>query len=240
MNSSPDWKLVWSDEFDYNGLPNSKKWDYEVGKIRNNEAQYYTKARKENARVEDGKLIIEGRKEEYKGSHYTAASLITLGKFSFQYGRVEVRAKLPKARGTWPAIWMMGEDHPLVGWPRCGEIDIMEHVGFNPGFIHGTIHQINDEKKHWSKGEIVKVPDCTDAFHTYGLEWSKEGLTIFIDDNRYFEFPYQGPGKWTFDRKMYLLINLAIGGQWGGANGIDEAAYPQRYEIDYVRVYQRK
>ena len=235
----PGWKLVWSDEFNYTGLPDPKKWDYEVGLVRNGEAQFYTKERRENARVQDGHLIIEARKEDYKGSKYTAASINTLGKFTFQYGRLEVRAKLPKARGTWPAIWMMGEDIGQVGWPRCGEIDVMEHVAHDPGTIYATLHQLGDDGKEWSKGDKMSVPDFGDAFHTYAMEWMPSGLKFFVDDKVYFDYPYQGPSKWIFDRKMYLLINLAIGGNWGGQKGIDDGAFPCRYEIDYVRVFKQ-
>ena len=146
------WRLVWSDEFDYTGLPDPKKWDYEEGFVRNNEAQYYTRARKENARVENGMLVIEGRKEKFpvpqassggKGrqfADYTAASLITLNKADWKFGRIEVRAKLPQGRGVWPAIWMLGSNIRQVGWPACGEIDIMEFVGHTPGFVHATVH----------------------------------------------------------------------------------------------------
>jgi beta-glucanase (GH16 family) len=134
-----DWQLVWGDEFDYSGAPDPEKWDYETGRIRNNEAQTYT-TRAENARVEDGKLVIEARRETMDGAEYTSASLNTLGKFGFQYGRIEVRAQLPGARGSWPAAWMLGEDRSVIGWPRCGEIDIMEHVGHNPGVVHATLH----------------------------------------------------------------------------------------------------
>lgn len=232
------WKLVWSDEFNGRGLPDPKKWDYEVGLIRNKEAQYYTKARKENVRCENGRLIIEDRKEPFEGAEYTSGSINTLGKFTFQYGRVEVSAKLPKALGTWPAIWMMGEDRPEVGWPRCGEIDIMEHVAHNPTQIHATVHQAKDGGGFWSKGGTMKLPTYGDEFHTYAMEWSKEKLVFFVDDKAYFTFPYEGPSKWSFDRKMYLLLNLAIGGTWGGEKGIDAEAFPQRYEIDYVRIYQ--
>ncbi|MBN1818816.1 MAG: DUF3472 domain-containing protein, partial [Sedimentisphaerales bacterium] len=135
----PQWKLTWGDEFDYTGLPNADKWDYEVGFIRNQEKQYYTKARAENARVEDGMLIIEGRKEKYDRADYTSASIHTWGKQHFLYGRIEVRAKLPTGRGTWPAIWMLGINRRELGWPACGEIDIMENVGFDPDTIHANI-----------------------------------------------------------------------------------------------------
>jgi beta-glucanase (GH16 family) len=233
------WKLVWADEFEYRGLPDPKKWGYEEGLVRNNELQFYTKGRAENARVENGALVIEGRREPFRGAQYTAASLVTLGRFAVQFGRVEMRAKLPAARGTWPAFWMMGEDIERVGWPRCGEIDIMEHVGHNPGVIHANVHQIGEDGKHWSKGDQIRVPDCASAFHVYAVEWRPDGLDFFVDDNKYFTFPYQGPGKWTFDRRCYLLLNLAIGGAWGGQKGVDETAFPQKYVVEYVRVFQQ-
>jgi Beta-glucanase/Beta-glucan synthetase len=234
-----DWKLVWADEFNYHGLPDPKKWDYEVGKVRNNELQYYTKARPENARVEGGPLIITGRRESFEGSEYTAASVTTQGKAGWKYGRFVVRAKLPKTLGSWPAIWMLGEDITKVGWPRCGEIDIMEHVAHNPGVIHGTIHQPGVGEPHTSKGGTLKVPDYGDAFHVYPVEWYPDRLDFFVDDRKYFTFPNEGAGKWTFDKKFYLLLNLAIGGSWGGQKGVDAAGWPQEYRIDYVRVYQK-
>ncbi|MDR3246305.1 MAG: glycoside hydrolase family 16 protein, partial [Prevotellaceae bacterium] len=127
------WELIWSDEFNYSGLPNSRKWNYEEGFVRNREAQYYTKARLENAKVENGELVITARKEAYDAASYTSASINTRGKFEFQGGRIEVRAKLPEGRGVWPAIWTLGTNINKVGWPVCGEIDIMEFVGYEPG-----------------------------------------------------------------------------------------------------------
>lgn len=233
------WKLIWSDEFDYRGLPDPKKWDYEEGLIRNKELQFYTRGRAENARVENGALTIEGRREAFRGANYTAASLTTLGKLAFQFGRVEMRAKLPAARGTWPAFWMLGEDIGRVGWPRCAEIDIMEHVAHDPGVVHATLHQIGDDGKHWSRGEQIRVPDFATAFHVYAAEWYPDRLDFFVDDKKFFTFPYQGPGKWAFDRRCYLLLNLAIGGAWGGQKGVDESAFPQKYVIEYVRVFQQ-
>jgi beta-glucanase (GH16 family) len=234
-----EWKLVWADDFDRNGLPDSKNWGYELGKVRNNELQFYTN-RPENARVEKGQLIIEGRHERFQGSDYTAASLITLGKQSWQYGRFVIRAKLPRARGTWPAIWMMGDDIEKVGWPRCGEIDVMEHVAHTPGTIYGTLHQADANGKHVSKGESLRVPDCMDTFHIYALEWYPDHLDLFVDDHKYLTYAKDGKGPWTFDKKYYLLMNLAIGGDWGGQKGVDAAAFPQQYIIDYVRVYQKR
>jgi beta-glucanase (GH16 family) len=238
--SKPKWNLVWHDEFDRDGLPDPKKWGYEVGLVRNNEAQYYTKARKENVRIEHGILIIEARKESYSGSEYTAGSINTLGKFTFQYGRLEVRAKLPKTLGSWPAIWMLGEDIETVGWPRCAEIDVMEHVQITPGVIYATVHQSQDGGGHQSKGGKMDLADYADAFHNYAVEWKPTGLEFFVDDKSYFTFPYQGPSTWTMDRRMYILLNLAIGGAWGGQKGIDAKGFPCRMEVDYVRVYQQK
>ena len=239
--SEREYKLVWSDEFNYHGRPDPKKWDYEVGLVRNKEPQFYTKDRRDNARVEGGYLVIEAWKQPYKGADYTSASLITLGKFEFQYGKVEVRAKLPGGRGSWPAIWMMGADRPLVGWPRCGELDIMEHIAHEPSTIYGTIHQISpDSKGHVSLGGKTDIPTATSEFHIYGMEWTPKEIKFLVDGQAYFDLPYDGPTHWTFDRPMYLLINLALGGNWAGKFGIDDSMFPQQFLIDYVRVFQKK
>jgi beta-glucanase (GH16 family) len=255
-----DWKLVWSDEFDEPGLPSSQRWDYEQGFIRNGESQYYTRARKENARVENGMLIIEARKENWptqaaKGkessrlpgrgrdhAEYTSASLTTHGKAAWTYGRVEVRAKLPSGRGTWPAIWMLGTNIGEVGWPTCGEIDIMEFVGFDPGVVHANIHTKKyNHSINTGKGEKLKVPDASDAFHVYAVEWDRDHMDFFVDQQKYFTFRNEGKGpeSWPYDKDQYLILNLAIGGGWGGQKGIDDGIFPQKYEIDYVRVYQK-
>jgi len=256
-----EWKLVWSDDFDKPGLPDAAKWNYETGFIRNNEAQYYTSERKENARVEDGMLIIEARKEHFKNpsfdptakkgwggrsrefADYTSASLTTRAKSSWTFGRIEVRAKLPAGRGTWPAIWMLGTNAPQVGWPACGEIDIMEFVGFAPGVIHANIHtrKYNHIQKT-GKGDQIKVPDASQSFHTYALEWDADHLDFFVDDRKYFTYRNEKSGSdaWPYDKAQYLILNLAIGGSWGGQKGIDDADFPQRYYIDYVRVYQKQ
>ncbi len=238
---SPDplkWKLVWSDEFERPGLPDPAKWGYETGLVRNNELQYYTASRPENARVEGGRLIIEARKEEWEGSHYTSASLHTLGKASWRYGRLEVRAKLPAARGTWPAFWTLGENYPEVNWPRCGEIDILEHVAHHPGVIFSNIHY-GDPSHHNAKGFLV-VPDVTCAFHVYAVEWHADHLDFMVDGRIYFTCRKEDSrdGTWPFDHPHYLILNLAVGGVWGGEMGIDADSYPQRYEVDYVRVYE--
>jgi len=237
------WKLVWKDEFDYAGLPDSSKWNYDMGGHGwgNHELEYYTDKRKENARVENGKLIIEARKEDYEGMKYTSARLVTKGKGDWQYGKIEVKAKLPKGLGTWPAIWMLASNEPMK-WPDDGEIDIMEHVGYHHGFIHGTVHC----KKYnhvigTQKSNIIEVPDCSEKYHVYGLEWSADSIKISIDNKVYFRFANEHSyDAWPFDNKMHLLLNIAVGGDWGGQKGVDEKIWPQRMEIDYVRVYQQK
>jgi beta-glucanase (GH16 family) len=236
------WKLVWSDEFNYTGLPDSAKWGYDVGGNGwgNHELEYYTDRRKENARVENGQLIIEARKESFEGMKYTSARLVTKGKGDWQHGKIEVKAKLPKGLGTWPAIWMLGSATPLK-WPDDGELDIMEHVGYDQGVIHGTIHcKKYNHVIHTQKSATIKLADCSEAYHIYGMEWSADSLQISVDGKPYFSFTneHSGYAAWPFDNKMYLLLNVAVGGDWGGQKGVDEKIWPVKMEIDYVRVYQ--
>lgn len=241
-NSNGEWKLVWSDEFDKDGLPDPSKWGYEEGFLRNIEAQYYTVARKENARVEDGHLVIEARKEPFGGGEYTSASVTTRGKASWRYGRIEVRAKLPTGVGTWPAIWMLGTNIREVGWPKCGEIDIMENVGFNPDQIHANIHtEAFNHVKGTGKGSSITIEKPYEDFHVYKVEWYPDRMDFFVDDQKYFTYENSGNGnaEWPFDKEHYLILNLAIGGAWGGQQGIDDSIFPQQYLIDYVRVYQQ-
>lgn len=235
------WKLVWSDEFNYIGLPDAKKWNYDVGGHGwgNNELQFYTEKRKENSRVENGKLIIEARKEDYKESKYTSARLVTRAKGDWKYGKVEVRAKIPSGRGTWPAIWMLASTDPF-NWPDDGEIDIMEHVGYNPHFIHATVHTKKyNHIIHTQRTDTVIVDNAFEQFHVYGVEWNEELLRISIDGIVYFTYPNRKEGyeAWPFDNKMHLILNVAVGGNWGGAKGVDENIWPRRMEVDYVRVY---
>lgn len=249
-----DWKLVWSDEFNKPGAPDPAKWTYEEGFIRNREAQYY---RPENARVENGSLIIDVRKEKFpnpkyqEGSEdwrrvpfaeYTSASLTTEGKASWTYGRFEIRAKFPRGRGIWPAIWTLGTNTREVGWPTGGEIDILEHVGHNSGTVHANVHTRGfNHARGNGRGATLKVPDATTAFHIYAVEWTPKTLEFFVDDQQYFTLNNDGSGtdSWPFDAPQYLILNLAIGGAWGGQQGIDDSAFPQRMVIDYVRVYEK-
>ena len=236
------WSLVFADEFDSAGAPDPAKWGYELGYIRNNEKQYYT-SRAENVRAEGGNLLIEGRKEAYQGFGYTSASINTRGRFEFLYGRVEVRAKLPAGTGTWPAIWMLGTNISQVGWPTCGEIDIMENVGFDPLRIHSSVHTAAyNHTIGTQKTASVTIANPADDFHVYAMEWSADQIAGFVDGQQYFTFRNEGTGSrtWPFDKPQYLLVNLAIGGSWGGQKGIDDSRFPYRYLVDYVRIYQQK
>jgi beta-glucanase (GH16 family) len=241
-DTSKHYKLLWSEEFNYTGLADSSKWKYEVGFLRNNEAQYYTQSRKENARVEDGLLVIESRKENFQGAAYTSASLNTLGKASFPVNsRVEVRAKLPQGLGIWPAIWMMGTNIDAVDWPKCGEIDIMEFVGHTPNKIWATFHWWDaskpDSSIHLSKGTSIEYNDLKDNFHTYVVERTAGKLTFFIDNHNYFVFDTAFTvQKDLFKHPFYILLNTAIGGSWGGK--IDDLIFPQKFYIDWVRVFE--
>lgn len=251
-----NWKLVWSDEFNYSGFPDTTKWNYEIGFLRNHEKQYYTKNRKENAVVKDGFLVITGVKEQFPNAayqagstswqkseamaNYTSASINTKGKADWKYGKVEVRAKLPAGKGVWPAIWMLGKNVSEVGWPACGEIDIMENVGFEPDRVHATMHYLDPvTKKHASNGKYTTSATLSSDFHTYTLIWDKKLINIYIDNVLYQSFNTEVAGKGkhnAYRNKQYLLLNLALGGDWGGK--IDDQIFPQQFIIDYVRIYK--
>lgn len=237
--------LVWADEFDRDGLPDPARWSYDVGGHGwgNKEPQFYTEKRLENARVEGGHLVIEARKEAWQGAPYTSARLVTKGKGDWAYGRIEVRAQLPRGRGSWPAIWMLATTKDRMRWPDDGEIDIMEHVGFDHGVVHGSVHT---KAYHHSIGTQktakLTVPDVSEAFHVYAIDWTRERIRFFIDDREYFQFARESDDAkvWPFDGPFHLLLNVAVGGNWGGQKGIDESTLPYRMRVDYVRVYQRQ
>jgi len=236
------WEMVWSDEFNAAGVPDPNKWDYEEGYIRNKEKQYYTKSRPENARVEGGFLVIETRKDGFEGHAITSASLHTRKKASWRYGRIEVRAKLPTGKGMWPAIWMLGINRQ-IGWPACGEIDIMENVGFDPLKIHANAHtKAYNHVLGTNKGDRIEVSNPAKHFHVYAIEWFEDRIDFFVDKTKYFTFRNEGTGNdvWPFDKPHYLILNAAYGGSWGGQKGTDDSILPQKYYIDYVRVYQTK
>lgn len=239
--------LVWSDEFNVNGLPDAGKWSYDTeGNATgwgNNEAQYYTQSRLENAEVKDGFLHITARKESYQDHDYTSARLVTRFKGDWLYGRVEVKAKLPDGRGMWPAIWMLPTDWAYGGWPASGEIDIMENVGYDPYIIVGSAHtEAYNHSIGTHKNGTISIPTCYSDFHVYALEWEVTEYRVYVDDDLYFTFKNEGTGYkvWPFDKRFHLLLNVAVGGNWGGAQGIDNTIFPREMVVDYVRVYQKK
>jgi beta-glucanase (GH16 family) len=256
----PEWELLWSDEFDYEGRPDPDLWYIENWPplVANSEDQAYT-TRSRNVRVADGLLTIEAHKEEYAGARYTSARIRSVGEGDVHYGRVEVRARLPGGVGTWAAIWMLPRDpyfyatncgpgddiHGTAScnaWPNSGEIDIMEYVGFQKNHIHGTVHNEAHYFIKWNqhKGRIL-VDGVEDEFHVYSLEWSPEKIDIFVDDSLYFSYMNEQLGwqAWPYDKPFYVILNLAVGGDWGRAGGpIDDDIFPQQMLVDYVRVYQ--
>lgn len=243
----PERRLVWSDEFEYSGLPDSTKWGYDHGTgcpevcgWGNNELQYYTTRRLENARVENGLLLIEARREKWEGKDYTSARLVSKKKGDWTYGRIEARIKCPVGRGTWPAFWMLPTDWKYGGWPHSGEIDIMEHVGYKPDTVYATAHTAAfTNNKGTENTRAFFLPDTESAFHTYAVEWREDRMDFFVDDVRYNTFlnQHKTSAEWPFDQRFHAILNLAVGGNWGGAKGVDEKIWPRRMEVDYVRVY---
>jgi beta-glucanase (GH16 family) len=236
-------KLVWSDEFNSGKRPDTSKWNYNIGNGEwgwgNNEQQYYTNA-PSNARIEKGKLIMEARKENKEGFKYTSARMLTQGKAAWTYGRFEIRAKLPKGMGSWPAIWMLGDNIKTAGWPACGEIDIMEEVWKEPNVINWSTHS---KMLNWPKGTQktykAKIKTATDQFHVYCLDWSEKSIQFYVDNHLYYTVVNEGRGKdyFPFVDPQFLLLNLAIGGNMPGLT-IDDTIFPIRMDVDYVRVYQ--
>jgi glycerophosphoryl diester phosphodiesterase len=229
-------KLIWSDEFNTNGVPDSTKWGYDIGGHGwgNNESQYYTD-RPENVNISNGILKIIVKKESYMGSNYTSARILTKNKFSFKYGKVEIRAKQPSGGGVWPALWMLGENIDAVDWPNCGEIDIMEYAGNRPEKITCALHHPGHYGANPDVGSKM-IANAETAFHIYTLEWTPENIKIFVDNQQIFEFA--NSKDVPFNQNFFLLFNCAIGGSYGGT--IDPNFISSNFEIDYVRVYQNK
>jgi beta-glucanase (GH16 family) len=230
----------WQDNFDGTSVDGSK-WTFETGGSGwgNNELQYYTAGN--NSKVQGGNLIIEARKETVSGMQYTSSRMITKGKGDFLYGRMEVRAKLPKGRGTWPAIWMLSSDNSYGNWPASGEIDIMEHVGYDPGKVHCTVHtSIFNGLNNTQKSSSKLVPNATEAFNVYRVDWTPYAIRGYINDVQYFEYVNANAGfsVWPFDKKFFVILNIAVGGNWGGAQGVDNTIFPATMEVDYVKVYK--
>jgi beta-glucanase (GH16 family) len=237
--------LVWSDEFNGQGLPDTSKWAYDTGRNRegwhNHELQYYSRDRTENAELRDGWLVITARKESLSSAadwgrqRYTSARLLTRGKAEWIYGYFEVRAKLACGKGTWPAIWMLGSQG---GWPAGGELDIMEHIGHQAGRVFSTVHTAGGSGAAGT-GAATQVPDACTAFHNYQMHWTKQGIRFGIDGVAHFEYLNPGTGgvRWPFDAPQFLILNIAIGGDLGGK--VDDSIFPVHMEVEHVRVYQQ-
>ena len=233
---------IWADEFNSTGTPDASKWGYDLGGSGwgNNELQNYTNSLN-NAKVENGNLIITAIKEPSGGKEYSSARLVTRGKGDFLYGRFEIRAKLPSGRGTWPAIWMLPTDWAYGDWPKSGEIDIMEHVGYDLNKVHVTVHtEAYNHSIGTQKGTNMIVPTATTEFHKYRVDWTPYAVRGYIDDQLMFTFINEGKGSasWPFDKRFHLLLNVAVGGNWGGAQGVDNTIFPKSMEVDYVRVFK--
>ena len=231
-------RLHWSEEFEGAAL-SEDTWNFQMGNgcpgicgWGNNELQHYTRT---NHRLEEGKLFITVRKE---GEGYTSTRITTREKMEFQYGRVEVRAKLPVGTGVWPAIWMLGSNIEEVGWPACGEIDIMEYVGREPGIVHTSLHT-PDSHGNTTNTQKTRVADIEDGFHLYALEWDPEGIRFFVDGIQVYEFAPEAKTKetWPFDQPFYLVLNTAVGGNFGGPK-VDDSIFPQEFVIDYIRIFK--
>ncbi len=242
--NSLEYDLVWSDEFDGDTL-DLDNWVYEVNGDGggNQELQYYTR---DNATVGDGILTITAKLEDYLGHAYTSSRITTNNKASWTYGIFEIRAKVPAGRGTWPAIWMMPTYSRYGGWPSSGEIDIMEYVGYNENVIHGTIHssRFNGQDGTQKGGSTSKYDDVTEEFHIYKVEWLPNKIKFFMDGENYYTYTPSSYSEcptsehWPFDGNFFMILNVAIGGTWGGAEGVDNTIFPTSLEVDYVRVYQ--
>lgn len=243
ITPEPEEGLIWSDEF--NETIDANVWSFETGSNGwgNQELQNYTNGN--NAHIENGKLVITARKvdENKAAGSYTSTRMITLGKKEFTYGRIEIRAKLPSGKGVWPAIWMLGSNINQVGWPACGEIDIMEYVGYQPNYIHGSIHC----PASYGATEFTKkleLENCEEEFNSYGIIWSENSIAYYVNNPETPFYTYTPKAldnsHWPFNKPCFIILNLAVGGTWGGAQGVDNSIFPQTMEIDYVRVYKIK
>lgn len=234
--------VFWSDEFDTDGAPDASKWGYNIGTgvngWGNNEKQYYTN-RSDNIKVEGGVLKIIAKKEDFQGSEYTSARIKTEGLFNFTYGRVEVRAKLPGSEGTWPAIWMLGSNFSSVGWPSCGEVDIMEQTGWDKNKVLATCHWLNTSNSQNASYSLdTSISNATTQFHVYAMEWNASTIKMFVDGTQYYVIDISNSGipNSPFHNNFFLILNVAVGGTLGGT--VPSNFTESTMEIDYVRVYQ--
>jgi len=250
-STSPTYQLVWSDEFSGpdGSAPDATKWAIQTGGNGwgNHELEYYT-TRPQNVQVQSGNLVITAVKEDYTGpdgvsQHYTSARMQTKGLFSQQYGRFEARIKIPKGQGMWPAFWMLGNNIDTAGWPACGEIDIMENIGKEPSIVHGTLHAPGYPPAGYTAAYTLPSGAFSDDFHVFAVEWEPQQLRIYVDGNLYGTYTQSGspsPTNWPFSTQpFFLLLNLAVGGDWPGAPDAS-TQFPQQMLVDYVKVYQKQ
>ncbi len=238
--SRPAWQLVWHDEFDGTTL-DPAKWVRETGGNGwgNAELEFYTD-RTENARIEGGNLIIEARRETFGTRDYTSARLKTEGLGAWRYGRMEARIQIPRGQGLWPAFWMLGDQCAAVGWPTCGEIDIMENIGREPRRVHGTVHgPVYSGAQGITSTYELSAGAFADSFHVYAVEWESGAIRWYVDDTLYKTTTTRDvPGQWVFDHPFFIILNVAVGGNWPG-NPDTTTQFPQTMRVDYVRVYQK-
>jgi beta-glucanase (GH16 family) len=239
--SYPGYTLTWSDEFNANTV-NTNNWNFETGNNNgwgNGELEFYT-ARTQNVFQSCGHLIIEARQEDFGGSNYTSARIKTQGSQQFQYGRIDIRAKLPVSTGLWPALWMLGSNFPQIGWPACGETDIMELVGLHPSQVVGSLHwaeQGGEEGSH-SQNYNLASGDFSEQFHVFSLIWQSDTLQMLVDDSPYMSLGSSSVGTtWPFNNPFFFIFNVAVGGNWPGPPN-ETTVFPQRMFVDYVRVFQ--
>jgi beta-glucanase (GH16 family) len=247
------WKLTWSDEFsaEDGSAPDAAKWTYDLGGHGwgNNELESYT-SRPQNVKIQDGNLVITAQREKFTGADgiardYTSARLKTQDRFTQAYGRFEARIRIPEGQGMWPAFWLLGNDISTVDWPKCGEIDIMENIGREPGIIHGSLHGPSSVAPTSDLTGTILLPvgqSYAGSYHLYAVEWEPGTVRFYVDSNNYATFTqseWPAGGQWTFDHPFFIILNLAVGGNWPG-NPDSETRFPQRMLVDYVRVYSKR
>jgi beta-glucanase (GH16 family) len=233
-NSYPNLNLIWADEF--SGSTLASHWTHEIGGggWGNNELQYY---RAENTTLQEGHLVIEARQENYGGRNYTSSRMITKDNFDFKYGRVDIRAALPKGQGMWPALWMLGANFATAGWPSCGEIDIMELIGHQPNRVHGTVHWQENGHASYGGSKALSSGDFSTEFHVFSIIWDTQSIKWLVDDVQYHQIDITPAALNAFHKNFFFIFNIAVGGNWPGSPDAT-TVFPQRMIVDYVRVFQ--
>jgi beta-glucanase (GH16 family) len=235
-----DTTVAWGDEFSTDGAPDPTKWTYDTGGSGwgNHELEYYTNTTN-NASITNGILSITAKKESMGGMNYTSSRMVSKTPSDMLYGRIEVKAKLPSGKGTWPAIWMLPNDYAYGNWPNSGEVDIMEMVGYDPNNVHFSIHDQTNFGSN-SKSGTMMIPTASTAFHLYRADWTPDGIKGYYDDVLVYSFKNDGAGSatWPFDKPFHILLNLAIGGDWGGAQGVDDTIFPTTMQVEYVHYFK--